>query len=498
MQRFVLPPSDDPGRGLPIIAQGLLFSAGYRNGAIILNVLNASTGDPAWSYTYPAPPAKYVAHEGAIDYAEGRIFQTWSTFGPAGQVTTNTGYVYAFNASTGQNLWKSTILGFGSDFSAVVGGIVLVSGSSKIEALNASTGAPIWNANYGGPLTVSGDLVFVGPLYSYLFHLYVLALSTGTLLWDASSIINVYCCFEPLVAGGLLFLSYDGGGSNPEVAAVNLTSRSIAWISPVQGVRGMVASSNLIFTTGDTTAQPNTIYALNQSTGNIVWSRNESGIYWGVAAYADGLIFASNYIMLEALNASNGTLTWSYAGVGSGIIAEGRLYAPDADNIVVFADGSGTADFELRLPETTISWYSIQQFGVSQESMAYIPRCQPTQIGVGLNSQNGFDGNVTLQVTGLPASVNRSWSANPVRLYANQGVDVKLSLTMPQNLCGSGNHYSLTITATSSSITHSGTFQLTLFYSHALPPALTMLLALILPFITRRRRAVQHGTRMLV
>ena len=83
----------------------------------------------------------------------------------------------------------------------------------------------------------------------------------------------------------------------------------------------------------------NNIYALNASTGTVVWSYTTGGDVASSPAVADDMVFAGSYDgKVYALNASNGALWWSYLTgdmvVSSPAVANGVVYVGSYDHVV--------------------------------------------------------------------------------------------------------------------------------------------------------------------
>ena len=88
----------------------------------------------------------------------------------------------------------------------------------------------------------------------------------------------------------------------------------------------------------------NKTYALNASTGTLVWSYTTGGSVLSSPAVADGKVFVGSYDKnIYALNASTGTLAWSYT-TGSSVysspaVADGKVYI-GSRNSKIYAFGS--------------------------------------------------------------------------------------------------------------------------------------------------------------
>jgi hypothetical protein len=87
-----------------------------------------------------------------------------------------------------------------------------------------------------------------------------------------------------------------------------------------------------------------------------------------------------------------------------------------------------------------------------------VARPGSTTYAVSLTSLNGFTGNVSLSVSGLPSKTSASFSPNPVTL----GASGSSTLTVSADANGPRGTYTLTVTGTGGGQTHSQTVTLTL------------------------------------
>jgi outer membrane protein assembly factor BamB len=178
----------------PAVAYGRVYFESWDGN---IYALNALTGTKIWSYMLNEPSGYmdssptivdghvYVgAHENiyCLDALTGNKIWNYSISGVRSSPAVANGYVYvgddktyAFNASSGAQVWNSTE---GSSFApAVADGLVYVSDSIRIVALNASTGTKIWNYTFppteyyadSSPAIVDGVVYAVGGDAIYAF-----------------------------------------------------------------------------------------------------------------------------------------------------------------------------------------------------------------------------------------------------------------------------------------------------------------------------------------
>jgi len=125
------------------------------------------------------------------------------------------GYVYAVDASTGNERWqnKCEIYHFSVGPPAVANGRVFVACENSIGAFSAATGDLLWEV--ADPfrdiplpeVTVSGGVVYVASYHMGNFsaqHLYALDASTGAVLWTIGG--EQWGITTPAVANGLVYM----------------------------------------------------------------------------------------------------------------------------------------------------------------------------------------------------------------------------------------------------------------------------------------------------
>jgi outer membrane protein assembly factor BamB len=189
---------------------------------------------------------------------------------------------------TGNILWDFVGVADSSSSPTVAGGRVFPNSfnDGKVLALDATTGALLWQTTTGpGAASPVADAtrLFFGTTSG---HLLALSQTTGAILWDV-----------PL--GGEI---YAGG-----------TVDGLAFANSFSGI----------------------VYALNAETGTTAWSSNTgSGFQTTAMASADGRVFFSRQVAnptLYALDQSTGGLVWSRSGAIAPIVADGLVFAVSLD-----------------------------------------------------------------------------------------------------------------------------------------------------------------------
>jgi eukaryotic-like serine/threonine-protein kinase len=97
------------------------------------------------------------------------------------------------------------------------------------------------------------------------------------------------------------------------------------------------------------------VYALNASTGAVIWNYTTGGSVGSSPAVADGKLFVgSDDARVYALNATTGTLVWSYLTSywvrSSPAVADGKVFiGSNNGQVYVFGPGPGVPEFPASL-----------------------------------------------------------------------------------------------------------------------------------------------------
>jgi outer membrane protein assembly factor BamB len=305
--------------------------------------LNATTGALAWKYKTSGGVDSSPAVAGGVVY-----------------IGSEDDNVYALNATTGALVWKYTTGGEVESSPAVVGGVVYVgSDDDNVYALNASTGALAWNYTTYTPV-YSAPAVANGLVYASEYHgiTYALNASTGTLVWNytafattASPPFQGWINTSPVVAGGIIFVIawYPAPTGFCNIFALNASTGALMWWNECAdlGQSSLAVAGGVIFI-GTTTNIPfayGYVLAFNASTGGLLWyyTNRVSWYTFYSPSVAGGVVFMGGYNKFFALNASTGALVWSYATGGavesSPAVADGVVYVGSEDGNV-YAFGS--------------------------------------------------------------------------------------------------------------------------------------------------------------
>jgi outer membrane protein assembly factor BamB len=236
--------------------------------------------------------------------------------------------LYAFNAATGQALWKAAT--GGEVTSSVVGKGLVYAGSDKVYAFDAATGQPVWNSSTGG--VAYFPVLAGGVLYVASDRLYALNAASGQTLWVAA--IGGFIDGSLAVGNGIVYVVANG------LQAFDATAGQLMWRAPYGGYDSPTVGNGIVYI-GSTDG---TLYALNAATGQLIWSAPTGGEVNSSPALAAGVVYVgSDDFKLHAYNAATGQPLWNAAtggniesspAVANGVVYsgsdDGRLYAFDA------------------------------------------------------------------------------------------------------------------------------------------------------------------------
>jgi len=322
----------------PIVANGVLYFGG---GDDRLYALNASTGGALWTYT-----------------AGGSLVTTPAVTNGVIYFDSSDGNVYALNASTGAKLWSyntDTSPGAANSPSAnmtVANGVVYaamgdgMSETGTLYALDASTGRLLWSdasgLNASTPAVANGVVYFANTDHYGQGSVLALNANNGDVLWNYGGNSTGFPGWGPgplVVSNGVVyFTGGDTSGSN--LYAVNASAGKTLWTYGLSAAGSTPAVADGIVYV----ASVRTLYALNGTSGKELWSF-AAGTTEGFSepAAANGVVYISSSISnyppvtgnMYALNATTGAKLWSYPLKGDGlppIVTNGTIYDIDLDS----------------------------------------------------------------------------------------------------------------------------------------------------------------------
>jgi outer membrane protein assembly factor BamB len=262
----------------------------------------------------------------------------------------NTGYTSEVGPKTNLVAWEFDTGGAVTSSPAVVDGVVYVgSNDTYVYALDASTGDEIWSYQIGGQFgwngTYSSPAVTNGVVYigANDFNIYALNATTGDKIWNFTVFGYVYS--SPAVVDGVVYV----GGTDSFVYALNATTESLTWeerliwattvglYNTTEGwvIHGITSSPAVvdgvvyIGSAANNTDFTGNVTALDADTGDIIWmyplESGVKGVWFSAPAVVDGIVYIGTYAgWVLALNSTTEPLT----------PAERRLWGFKATNVV--------------------------------------------------------------------------------------------------------------------------------------------------------------------
>ncbi|HEY1350273.1 MAG TPA: PQQ-binding-like beta-propeller repeat protein [Ktedonobacteraceae bacterium] len=252
------------------------------------------------------------------------------------------GYLYAFDALTGQLQWNALAGNFLHSSPAVANGLVYVgSRDYKLYAFDARTGREVWVAPTGGIIysspTVVDGTVYIG---SYDQKLYAFDARSGTRQWVAP-VKGVISYTSPAVANGLVYIGSNAG----RLYAFDIRNGKQQWAASTGGVIfSSPAVANGLVYVGSNDGQ---LYAFDARSGTRRWASPTRGEVYSSPAVANGLVYVgSRDHDLYAFNASTGHQVWMAATgnviESSPMVADGLVYIGSWDHkLYAFDAASG-------------------------------------------------------------------------------------------------------------------------------------------------------------
>jgi len=260
--------------------------------------------------------------------------------------------LYALDAHNGTITWSTKLEGDSPCGPPVVGDGMVYLLSSMLHALDAKSGSLRWTVKnphwwrIANSPAVSDGTVFVAADMLYAFN----GLS-GKQLW---TMIQGSQWSSPVVAGGLVYISWGGRGSS-QVQAIDTSDGKMRWEQSIPDnyapLTAAFADGRLFFS-----GASSTLTALDSTTGEQLWSRSnlcESHL-WSVPTVSNGRVYVGSDTdgILHVLDAATGASLWSFTANGavrSPAVVDGIVYFGANDMLwaVAAPDAHGTTASSL-------------------------------------------------------------------------------------------------------------------------------------------------------
>ena len=231
-------------------------------------------------------------------------------------------------------------------------------------------------------------------------------------------------------------------------------------------------SSQITFTASSSVAAGSYIATLTASSGSVTASTSITltvavpsfTLSGGTALTLGQGGTSSAYIYVSGINGFNGNVTLSVSGLPTGVTAAFGTNPTAYNSYLTFAATSAapTGTYTVTVTGTSGSLTATTTISLTIASPSFtLGNGSTVTVGQGgsystyiyVNGSNGFNGNVTLSVSGLPTGVTAAFGTNPTT-YSSQ-------LTFTASSSAPTGSYSVTVTGTSGSATATTTVALT-------------------------------------
>lgn len=253
--------------------------------------------------------------------------------------------VFAVDADTGRQRWKTKIDYAGESSPTVVDGVVYIaSKENHLYALDAESGEQIWFFKTDGLLfgtpSVTEDAVLIGGDDGDLFSI---DRENGHLHWKTELDSAIYS--TPAIADGRVYVTTEG----PTTVAVDLKTGELIWSYPVGGSSSPAVADGVVFVGSDDGA----LYAIDAETGGApLWLFATGSESVQSPVIAGDQVIVSAGALLYSLDRASGAVGWQYP-VGDDVttdpvVLDGFLYAGDKNGYLYALTG----DASLGTPES--------------------------------------------------------------------------------------------------------------------------------------------------
>jgi outer membrane protein assembly factor BamB len=245
--------------------------------------------------------------------------------------------LFAFNAGTGEQLWKLPIQYAAQSSPTIDGSVAYVaSQTGRVYAVDIASGAQIWSYNAEAVIVsspaVSGAYVYVGT-DSGIVH--ALRVDRGTAIWKTEVGGNIFA--SPAVIDGKVIVEARGQA----LVALTADEGTELWRYGISGQSSVAIGGGLVIAGSDDGG----IHAIDLATGQPEWLFPTGSPVISSPVIVGGTIFAASGLNLYAVNLTDGTGLWRFSTTdtieASPAVANGQIYIGSRDGFLYAISGSG-------------------------------------------------------------------------------------------------------------------------------------------------------------
>jgi outer membrane protein assembly factor BamB len=296
------------------VAGGIVYVGSLDNNVY---ALNSTTGASIWNYTTGDVAGSFISG----------IFSSATVADGVVYIGSNDNNVYALNSTTGALIWNYTTGSQVQSNPKVANGVVYIgSNDDNVYALNSTNGDLIWNYTTGDDV-ISVPAVIDGVVYVGSYDYYVYALNatngsvlwkfetgggvesspTGSLIWSHTTGTDRCVQASPAVAAGMVYVASSYVGAlNGNVSALDAVTGDLIWSYTTDGlvVSSPIVANNIIYFgsayIGELaeeysefilTGRRGTVYGLDATTGDLIWSYQTGGAVYSSPAIVNGVLY---------------------------------------------------------------------------------------------------------------------------------------------------------------------------------------------------------------
>ncbi|MEP7164589.1 MAG: PQQ-binding-like beta-propeller repeat protein [Ferruginibacter sp.] len=281
--------------------------------------------------------------------------------------------LFAMNANNGNVIWSNSIRLINETSPTYFNGKLYANTYQGVLAINAADGQVDWTYqnglnDMGSNPVIDNNKVFVGNRSSS-GYISALNLANGSLLWTFP--FDGQMCTRPLVSNNLVIF----GCSMDKIYALDQSTGNVAWSRELattnhygtNWVSPILVNRNLVIVH---TANHG-FFALNVLTGATVWTYDNTDPGVSTPAYGNGFIYFTTTVVIGsdyrakivALNASTGQLQWENTTTSQSLFylvyAKNKLFMREYYNILVVNPYTGVAEAHIVDLNTSLALFGL-------------------------------------------------------------------------------------------------------------------------------------------